>query len=350
MKIANATFLLMTIGAVVFFGDRRIVLGQAVSKPLTQKISQKVADQFTKYEVILSPDKDEAEWWAGAPSVLRDREGVFWLACRMRTAEAPRGLRGYEIRILRSEDGIHFTKVLTLPRTAVPIPGFERPALLQDPKTGKYKLYACGPWKNGPWSIIKFDDADSPDKFLAATAKPVIQPQPKAYDRDIRPDGYKDPVIINVQGVYHCYVIGTMRRTERIYHFTSHDGQQWKPVGSHLDSIMDLEGWHDFYVRPASVLPLEFGYLFIYEGSNTKWYDPVYNLGTGLAFTFDLHKIKEITTEGPLAVSSTPSPRFHTFRYSHWMHVGDELWVYAEVVCPNESHEIRLFRLPRLSN
>ena len=116
-----------------------------------------------------------------------------------------------------------------------------------------------------------------------------------------------------------------------------------------MDSVMDLEGWHDFYVRPASVLPLEFGYLFVYEGSNTRWYDPVYNMGTGVAFTFDMHEIREITTKGPLVVSSTPSPRFHTLRYSHWMHVDDELWVYAEAVRPNESHEIRLFRLPRLS-
>lgn len=38
---------------------------------------------------------------------------------------------------------------------------------------------------------------------------------------------------------------------------------------------------------------------------------------------------------------------FHTWRYSHWLWVDDELWVYAEVVRPNESHEIRLFRMSR---
>ena len=228
-------------------------------------------------------------------------------------------------------------------------PGFERPALLFDAANKKFKLYACGPWRGGPWSIIKFDDAASPDQFIANTAKPVIQPQTKTYERDIRPSGYKDPVILHAEGRYHAYVIGEMRRTERIYHFTSDDGEKWSPVGSPFDSIMHLDGWHDFYVRPASVLPLEFGYLFIYEGSNTKWRDPVYNMGTGVAFTFDLHNIQELTTTGPLAISSTPSENFHTFRYSHWMHVGDELWVYAEVVRPDDAHEIRLFRLPKLS-
>lgn len=324
--------------------------GEERTIPVLEKVLPSVTACFEHYDVIVTPDKDKPEWWAGAPSVLRDRDGVFWLACRMRTADGPRGLRGYEIRILRSEDGIHFQPVHRLRRESVPIAGFERPALLQDPESGKYRLYGCGPWKDGVWSIIKFDDADRPDRFVASTARPVIQPRKKAYPRDIRPDGYKDPVILHAAGAYHCYAIGTMRRTERIYHFTSGDGLHWEPVGSPMNSVMDLDGWHDFYVRPASLLPLEIGYLFIYEGSNTEWYDPVYNMGTGVAFTFDLNTIHELTTQGPLAVSSTPSKRFHTLRYSHWMHVGDELWIYAEAVRPNESHEIRLFRLPKLGN
>lgn len=304
-----------------------------------------ISGKFGQYEVIVEPDKNEPEWWAGAPSVVRDGDGVFWLACRMRLADAPRGLRGYEIRILRSEDGVHFNKVHTIAREAVPIPGFERPCLLIDPETGLFRLYACGPWQDGPWSIIRFDDAERPDQFKPETARPVIQPLPMAHERDIRPAGYKDPVIIHAEGAYHCYVIGEMRRTERIYHFTSADGEDWEPVGSPYESIMDLEGWHDFYVRPASVVPMGVGYLFVYEGSNVTWNDPVYNMGTGLAFTFDLHQIKELTTEGPLAVSTTPGG-FHTLRYSSWLLIDNVFWVYAEAARPNNSNEIRLFRIP----
>lgn len=303
-------------------------------------------NKFDTYEVVLESPKDEPEWWAGAPSVLRDSNGVFWMAARMRTADAPRGLRGYEIQILKSADGVDFDRVHSIRREDVPIAGFERPALLQDPKSGQYKLYACGPWGvDDEWTIIKFDDAESPEKFAASTARPVIAPRPKTYERDIRPDGYKDPVILFAEGQYHCYVIGTMRRTERIYHFKSSDGEAWEPVGNYFDSIMDLDGWHDFYVRPASVVPMEIGYLFLYEGSNVEWYDPVYNMGTGVAFTFDLHTIQELTTEGPLVVSSTPSDHFHTLRYTHWLRVDGELWVYAEVVKPNQAHEIRRYRL-----
>ncbi len=297
------------------------------------------------YSVVLKPDKDEAEWWAGAPSVARGSDGVFWMACRMRTPEAPRGLRGYEIRILRSEDGEHFEAVHHIKREDVPIPGFERPALLVDPKSGQFKLYACGPWQNGPWCIVKFDDAASPAEFRPNTARPVIVPRAKTYDRDVPPTEYKDPVILYAEGAYHCYVIGYIRQNERIFHFRSEDGERWTAVGNPYESRMPLAGWHDFFVRPASVVPIDAGYLFVYEGSKTTWNDPVYNIATGLAFTFDLHHMIDLTPDAPLAVSSTPSAGFSTFRYSHWLRTREALWVYAEVACPNESNEVRLYKI-----
>lgn len=297
------------------------------------------------YSVILRPDKSEPEWWAGAPSVARGADGTFWMACRMRSPEYPRGLRGYEIRILRSEDGEHFEVAHSIKREDVPIPGFERPALIIDPKTGQFKLYACGPWQSGPWSIIKFDDAATPADFIANTAQPVIVPRAKLHERDVPPAEYKDPFIFFAEGAYHCYVIGYVRQNERIFHFRSEDGEQWTPVGNPYESMMPLSGWHDFFVRPACVLPTGAGYLFVYEGSKTTWHDPVYNIATGLAFTFDLHHVTDLTPEAPFAVSSTPSESFSTFRYSHWLRNGGEVWVYAEVACPDETNEIRLYRL-----
>ena len=304
-----------------------------------------IPERMEEYQVILRPDTIAPEWWAGAPSVVRDASGVFWMACRMRTADAPRGLRGYEIRLLRSADGVRFERVHSIRREDVPIPGFERPALLTDPKTGRFKLYGCGPVKEGVWSIIKFDDADSPEQFRPESARTVITPPPPANERDIVPLGYKDPFICFAEGRYHCYVIGYIRQNERIFHFVSDDGERWEPACSPCDSMMALDGWHDFFVRPACVVPLGVGYLFVYEGSNTKWHDPVYNIGTGLAFTFDLHRVIDLTPESPLLLSPTPGPRFATFRYSHWLWVDGELWIYAEVANTDETNEVRLFRL-----
>jgi hypothetical protein len=316
------------------------------TEPEISPIYGLVPGLFENYDVILTPDTIAPGWWAGAPSVVRDKEGTFWMACRMRTAEGPRGLRGYEIRILKSSDGIHFEPVHKLGREEVNIPGFERPALLIDPVTGRFKLYGCGPWQGGPWSIIKFDDADSPELFRPDTAKVVIGPPKKTHEFDVPPEEFKDPVIIHANGAYHCYVIGVVRRTERIFHFTSVDGESWQPVGNPYEPIMDLQGWHDFYVRPASVLPVGAGYLFIYEGSTVSWFEPVYNILTGMGFTFDLHSIIDLTPGSPFLKSTTPSPTHHTWRYSHWMWVNDEIWIYAEVARPDGAHEIRLFRLP----
>jgi len=129
---------------------------------------------FDDYHVVLEPDRDVPEWWAGAPSVCRDANGAFWMACRMREGDSPRGLRGYEIRILRSENGTSFEHVHSIPREQVPIPGFERPAILCSRDTGSFSLFGCGPWDGGPWSILRFDDASESSplrrpKTLAAT-------------------------------------------------------------------------------------------------------------------------------------------------------------------------------------
>ena len=90
-----------------------------------------IRSAFETYEVILEPDEDIPEWWAGAPSVVRDASGAFWLAARMREGDSPRGRRGYEIRTLRSEDGVHFVHVNSILREDVPIAGFERLGVCQ---------------------------------------------------------------------------------------------------------------------------------------------------------------------------------------------------------------------------
>ena len=303
-----------------------------------------IANKFKTYKVILKPVRDDAHHWAGAPSVVKDSNGTFWLAARMRSPEYPRGLRGYEIKILKSTDGVDFSVYHTIKRESIPIPGFERPAILIDPITKLFKFYFCGPWQNGPWCILKFKDVADFKHLNPSSVKPVISPPEKLYDRDISVKEYKDPFIVFSENKYHCYTIGYIRRNERIFHFTSVDGENWEPVGNLNQPVMDLNGWHNFFVRPASVLPVGIGYLFIYEGSSTQWYDPVYNIGTGLGFSFDLHNIIDLTTEAPLLISSTPG-RFHTFRYSHWLWVDNEIWIYAEVATANDTNELRLYKI-----
>lgn len=117
---------------------------------------------------------------------------------------------------------------------------FERPALLQDPGTGQYKLYGCCDLERR-WAILKFDDADDPTGFDPRSAKPVLMSD---YPDDgfIHVTGYKDPFILWDKGLWHMFVIGT-DRVERIYHFTSRDGETWdsNPTASANFTVISKE-------------------------------------------------------------------------------------------------------------
>jgi len=296
--------------------------------------------RLSDYEVVLEPDEDTPEWWAGAPSVVRTKEGVFYMAARMREGRSPKGKRGYEIRILRSEDGRRFEAVHRIARERAGVEGFERPALAVDPTNGLFKLYGCTPLEKG-WGILKFEDADKPEEFRPESARTVLWVDSPA-DDTFRVTGYKDPVLLWNRGQWHMFVIG-LDRVERIFHFTSGTGESWKAVSD--QPVMPNDGWHNFHTRPASVLPMPVGSLFVYEGSNLSWFDPNYNIASGLAFTPDLGRFYDLTPEGPLLQSTTPGD-LQTWRYSDWIQVGPEVFVYFEAARPNRTNEIRVASFP----
>jgi hypothetical protein len=295
-----------------------------------------IVSAMSRYEVVLEPDENKPEWWAGAPSVLLSEDGTFYLAARMREGVSPRGRRGYEIRILKSADGRRFEPIKRILREDAGVPGFERAALVRHPQTGKYRLYGCSPLERG-WAILKFADADDPADFDGRTARPVLTGE-YPDDEFVHLTGYKDPVVLWDSGRWHMFVIGA-ERVERIHHFASDDGEVWQPVAK--TPVMENTGWHNFYTRPASVVPLTIGYMFVYEGSNFQWRDPVYNIATGLAYSPELRTFIDLTPHEPLLKSTTPGD-YHTWRYSHWLPVRDELFVYYEAARPNNTNEIRL--------
>ncbi|HPO13790.1 MAG TPA: hypothetical protein PLI09_10125 [Candidatus Hydrogenedentes bacterium] len=294
---------------------------------------------FREYITVLEPDRDAPDWWAGAPSVVRAPDGAFYMAARMREALSPPGQRGFEIRLLHSSDGIHFEQIHTITREAAGLKGFERPALVVDPNTARFRLYGCTPTEKG-WAIIRFDDADDPAHINPANVRTILEP-PAPHGLLLTP-GYKDPFILQAEGKWHMYVIG-IDRVERVHHFTSEDGDRW--TADPRNPIFDNGGWHNFYTRPSCVLPMSLGYLFVYGGSNSTWHDPNYNIATGLAYTLDLSTITDLTPQEPFLISTTPG-RCQTWRYSHWLKVDNGINVYAECARPNGSNEIRLFHIP----
>ncbi|MCX5771721.1 MAG: hypothetical protein NTZ09_15830 [Candidatus Hydrogenedentes bacterium] len=295
-----------------------------------------IAEAAKDYRVVLEPDENTPEWWAGAPSAVLSPRGEFYLAARMREGRSPRGKRGYEIRILKSDDGRRFTPINRIRREDAGVPGFERPALVVDPVTGLYRLYGCSPLDTG-WSIIRFDDAEDPAAFKPSTARPVLQPLP-GDPAFARVNGYKDPFIFFHAGRWHMFVIGC-DFIERIHYFVSDDGDVWRAAT--VNPVMENTGWHNFYTRPACVFPMRVGYLLVYEGSCIGWHDPVYNIATGLAYTPDLKAFYDLTPDKPLLKSTTPGD-YHTWRYSHWLPVGDQVFMFFEAARPNNTNEVRL--------
>jgi hypothetical protein len=302
----------------------------------------KISQAMENWVTILEPDENTPEWWAGAPSVVRDDDGTFYMAVRMREGKSPRGKRGYEVRILRSEDGRKFETINQIKRDDAGIPGFERPALVKDPASSDFMLFGCSGLEKEGWSIIRFADAKNPADFKA-TPWDIVATTGEQSGPEARLCGYKDPFIFHDGTQWHMTVIGH-DWVERAYHFTSPDARNWTRDTAPL---MDNNGWHNFYTRPASVLSLDVGYLLIYEGSNNLWPDPVYNIATGLAYSADLTSCVDLTPDEPL-LKSTTSGEFHTWRYSHWLRVGNDIYVYFEAARPNRTNEIRLAILPSM--
>jgi len=309
-----------------------------------------LSNELHKYQVILKPDKDEPDWWAGAPSVLLTKEGKFYLAARMREANAPRGRRGYEIRLLESQDGLKFKTIRSLNRDDTPlIKGFERPALVFDEKTCKYRLYGCGEFENG-WGIWKLDDVSDPKDFDLQTLKPILKPEYPPHvvfgaspHHSTTPIQYKDPFIIFLGGFWWMFVIG-FDRIERAYIFRSIDGENWKIWGDQGRPIMENDNWHNFYTRPACLIPLRIGYILVYEGSNISWFDPGYNIASGLAFSTDLIEFVDLTKKEPIFVSNpglSARDTYISWRYSHWIKKDDIFYIYFEAANLNHSNEIR---------
>ena len=302
---------------------------------------KQLAAALSNYEVVLEPDEDIPEWWAGAPSVTRAPDGAFFMAARMRHADSPRGRRGYAVRILRSTDGRRFEPVANLTREDAGVPGFERPSLLFNPENGRYSLFCCAGLEEHGWSILRFDDARDPSGFDPATCRTVLTASGhQGSARELR--GFKDPFILRAAGAWHMFVIG-FDRVERVHHFVSDNLEHWDALQP--PPVLENAGWHNFYTRPAAVLPMAVGYLFVYEGSHMSWHDPAYNIATGLAYSPDLRGFRDLTPDAPLLESTTPGP-YRTWRYSHWMRAENEVYVYFEAARPNRTNEVRFAALP----
>jgi hypothetical protein len=344
-----------------------VASGQRLSRPHEKILVSPLIPDVRKYEVIVrGPLREQRQigdrvpvgWCArhgiaGAPSAMYDSAaGEFWLTYRA----AGDGPRICELHIARSKDGKAFTDVKSWDITC------ERSCLMKDPRTGKFKLYLCttqnfglggrkleppapvgrgGGGGDGWWVIMKLDDVDHPKDFNLETARIVLQPSTAGIDWFY----VKDPYVVAVGNRFYMYYIGR-GKYEQCCLATSLDGEKWERHTA--NPVLGQGGWHDFYARPACIVPAGNQYLFFYEGSNREWVAPVYSIATGLAITSDLEHITDMTPDAPVLKSPTPGPTpwgggiNFTLRYMDAVLLENRILFYYEAASAEGCNELRM--------
>ena len=282
------------------------------------------------YKVVAQPEGKGKGFWAGGCSSLKDNKGKIWLVYRLRNPEK----RGHKLCIATSQDGINFKIVKELNKEEFGnIESLERASLLQDPHTGRYKLYSSLE-KEGKWYIYKLHDAASPEDFEPSTAKPVFAPSPEAkHTRKV-----KDPYIINFFNTWYMFYSGSGKEPkEETFLATSQNGEKWVRKGM----VLHRSYWHDYHTRMSCLIPAERGFVYLYEGSSFSWYEPHFNLNIGLGCTVDMRNFFDLTTQQPVLSSSTKG-NFSTIRYLDYAFVEEKVLFYYEAAQDGDAFELRV--------
>jgi hypothetical protein len=304
---------------------------------------------------IFEPEGRGPGYWVGCPGILYDAaRDSYLLTYRRRRPRGDGSERGYQCGIAESRDGLSFTPIWTLNKTALGTSSMERFCLLPL-SDGRYLLYISyvDPADNR-WRIDVLQ-ADQPEHFTVTQAQPLLTA------KDTGTEGIKDPIVVRIGPAYYLFASYAQSRAftpnERsLAHATadiyttgltvcptgvaiSHDGLHYHWLG---EAFSTGQGWDCYQSRLTSVIQLAPGGAFVgfYDGSASAKEN--YEERAGLALSFDLKHWDRITWDAPWVAAPHSSG---AVRYLSALQVGDELWLYYEYVRPDGSHELRHARL-----
>lgn len=299
---------------------------------------------------IITPADTSKGNWVGAPSVTYDEvRRRYYLCYRVRQ---PRPIRGGELRIAESTDGVNFTDIWTCTKEELDSASIERAALVKTPEGG-YRLYfsyvdaADSRWR------IDLVEADEPSGFDTSTRRAVLT----ADQADA--EGVKDPWVVILGGLYYMTVSYAPRPAATASSEAMHGTQDVFNTGIAKSSTglavssngIDFEwhgelfppsesGWDSYACRIGSILYLPPVFTAFYDGSDTV--EDNYEERVGIAVTTDLKNFTRLTTDGPALVSPHSSG---SLRYLDAVPIGDEVLYYYEYARADGSHELRMNRV-----
>ncbi len=306
--------------------------------------------------VVREPTGDGPGYWCGAPGAYFDQEsGDFYLYYRVRVEKA-KG-RGIEFRIARGRDGVEFEDVWTCPKDDIGAVSIEGGSIFRLPDGEWAVAYGFVDERDDRWKMGLLRGPD-PAHFDTATHEIVLDPDTEAIA------GVKDPVIARVDGEYRMVMsyhlvsarersdpalleiadtIATGMGTSNTGLATSRDGRKWTWVG---DVLAPTPGrWDAFCARVTGFFPGPVGFVAFYDGSVDV--SENYEERGSLAWSPDLTVFHALETAGPLFVSEFGGG---SVRYVEPLLIGDTLFVYYEYTRADGGHQLRVVRLPVLTD
>jgi hypothetical protein len=313
-------------------------------------------------ETILAPEKEGQGYWVGAPAVTYDETRESFLLCyRRRRPREHAPDRGYLSVVAESSDGKNFETLWSMTKDQLDTTSLEKCCLLRC-EDGVYRYYfsyvdpADQRWR------IDLVECDSPDGIDLSASREIFTAATAAAAQDAPVEGVKDPMVYYIDGTYYMFIsyaegtpreensAGEMHETSDVFNTgllystsalaTSTNGRDFKWLGNCLP-VGAENSWDSYAARLGSIVRGKDGWYGYYDGSASHLDN--YEEKTGFAASRDLLTWTKLT---PSAPAITVPHASGSVRYTCAVEHEDTLFVYYEMALPNESHELRLVKLP----
>jgi hypothetical protein len=295
--------------------------------------------------VVRAPERAEAGYWAGAPSILLDG-GRFWLTYRERRPRGAASERGWRCAVAVSDDGLRFDDVWEVRKQELQTDSMERFRL--DRSGDLFTLYVSfvDP-ADRRWRIDAIQAVD-PARLDVATRRPILTAASTGTE------GVKDPVLARATDGEHLFASYAAARpdlrpdahaTADIYNVgaTTHPtGRATRRAGEadfrwQGEALAVGAGWDRYQARLGSVVADGDGWIATYDGS--AGHEENYEERCGLAVSPTLGQWKRRTVDGPWITGPGPTG---SVRYVEMHRIEGAWWFWVEVTRPDGAHELRV--------